>query len=355
MKIKTNNNTLKYLSLFSGIGGFELAIHKIFPNAECVGFSEIDKFALQVYEYHFPTHANIGDITLIKEKDIALLVKKNKKINLLVGGFPCQNLSSLSRITENCNGLDGLSSGLFHNMIKIIKWIQKYNPKRTKLHLLVENNDSMTNNNKQLITNIFQKCYKIPIYMTMLNGADFGVQNRKRLYWTTFDMCSDQNGNLDNIKCEQTWNDILEKKYSKYKSYIVSDNYIKFMNNSRIKKNKTMKVVKCKDKNNFKFKEYSNTGSEWNKNYHSDTLSLKSRCITRGLMSKTLIDRRTNNNKENFIIRYLMPVEIERLFWIPEGWTSDICSKSRCYLLLGNTVIVRVIEHLLSALVRIHI
>ena len=46
--------SIKYLSLFSGIGGFELAIQSIFPNAECVGFSEIDKHAIKTYKKHFP-------------------------------------------------------------------------------------------------------------------------------------------------------------------------------------------------------------------------------------------------------------------------------------------------------------
>jgi site-specific DNA-cytosine methylase len=39
--------------LFSGIGGFELAIHSVFPNAECVGYSEIDKYAIKTYRKHF--------------------------------------------------------------------------------------------------------------------------------------------------------------------------------------------------------------------------------------------------------------------------------------------------------------
>lgn len=43
--------------MFSGIGGFELAI-----GGECVGYSEIDKHAIKTYEEHF-NHVNYGDAT----------------------------------------------------------------------------------------------------------------------------------------------------------------------------------------------------------------------------------------------------------------------------------------------------
>jgi len=54
---------MKYLSLFSGIGGFEIGISNVYPDAICVGFSEVDKHAIQVYTHHFPEHENLGDIT----------------------------------------------------------------------------------------------------------------------------------------------------------------------------------------------------------------------------------------------------------------------------------------------------
>ena len=50
---------MKYISLFSGIGGFEVAIHRKWPNAVCLGYSEIKPSAIKVYETHFPDHINI--------------------------------------------------------------------------------------------------------------------------------------------------------------------------------------------------------------------------------------------------------------------------------------------------------
>jgi site-specific DNA-cytosine methylase len=52
----SENTKMKYLSLFTGIGGFEVALHRVFPNAECIGYSEVKPHAIKVYEHHFPGH-----------------------------------------------------------------------------------------------------------------------------------------------------------------------------------------------------------------------------------------------------------------------------------------------------------
>ena len=60
---------MKYLSLFSGIGGFECAIDQVFVKAKCLGFSEIDKMATKVYLTHFPDHPPLspdGDICKVE-------------------------------------------------------------------------------------------------------------------------------------------------------------------------------------------------------------------------------------------------------------------------------------------------
>lgn len=44
---------MRYFSLFSGIGGFEKGIQQACEEVACVGYSEIDKYAIQIYERHF--------------------------------------------------------------------------------------------------------------------------------------------------------------------------------------------------------------------------------------------------------------------------------------------------------------
>ena len=339
---------MKYISLFSGIGGFEIAIHNIFKDAVCIAYSEIDKFASKVYEHHFPNHYNLGDVTKITEDQIKELVIKNNGIDLLVGGFPCQNLSSLARNNHNCNsdGLDGPKSGLFWNMVNILKWILKYNP--TKLNILIENNASMTNDNKRLITEHLQSIVPYQIYMTKLNGADFGVQTRRRLYWTTFEV------DTSDIICKQTWEDILEPIEKCY-DLLFSDIHIQNTCNKIYQDdNKYAEIVIKNDNLSWKFMELNVKGrTKFQKSYHSTMLKPKSTpIITVRNIHHCILDYRPYNNG-CFLIRYFHAVELERLFWIEDGWVSNICSKSRCAKLLGNTVVVHVIEYILTQLMRV--
>jgi hypothetical protein len=72
------DKTFKYVSLFSGIGGFETALNRL--GGECVLASEIDKYANQAYEVLYG-HPTAGDITKIDADDVP-------DHGILVGGFP---------------------------------------------------------------------------------------------------------------------------------------------------------------------------------------------------------------------------------------------------------------------------
>ncbi len=105
---------IKYFSTFSGIGGFELGIDnaatELGLTAECVGFSEVDKFATSVYQRHFPNTRNYGDITKIN-------TNKLPDFDLLVGGFPCQDVSIIGKRA----GLAGERTGLFYELARILR------------------------------------------------------------------------------------------------------------------------------------------------------------------------------------------------------------------------------------------
>jgi hypothetical protein len=72
---------LKYFSTFTGIGGFELGIG---DKAECVGYSEIDKYAIQIFNKHF-NYKNYGDITKIQPESLP-------DFDLLLEAFPASRL-----------------------------------------------------------------------------------------------------------------------------------------------------------------------------------------------------------------------------------------------------------------------
>ena len=346
---------MKYISLFSGIGGFELGIQRALGNqAECIGFSEIDKFALRVYQNHFPTHKNLGDITKITEEDIKRVVEGAGGCDMVVGGFPCTNLTSMANFKYgNSDGLAGPASGLFWNMLNVIRWVRKYNGSRV-LHIIIENNASMKKSNKDIITTQLQTCLDVPVKRTPLNGADFGVQTRRRLFWTTFDI------DVSKITCEQTWDDVLLPIEE------VADDFLppcllKHGNDTMYAAGRSS-VISIQNVRGriYEFIKTASTNESciWFKGYHSDTGNTnlpypypigKSRTMLRGRdISHALIDRRVSCDGHEFFPRRFNPVEVERLFWFPDGWVTSSCSASRSCMLLGNSVVVKVIEFIVK-------
>ena len=81
---------MRYVSLFSGIGGFELGIQKAFPDAQCVGFSEIEPRAVEVYGRRFPKHRALGDVARVMWDSA-----RDGPVDLIVAGSPCQGNPNL--------------------------------------------------------------------------------------------------------------------------------------------------------------------------------------------------------------------------------------------------------------------
>lgn len=154
---------MKYFSTFSGIGGFELGIQSVIPTPECVGYSEIDKYACQVYQSHFSTHKNYGDISQI---DITNL----PDFDLLVGSSPCQDLSIAKKDRQ---GLSGVRSGLFFKYVEILKT-------KKPRYFILENVNSMSKESKAEISRI------VGVEPVMINASLVSAQNRKRLFWCNF-------------------------------------------------------------------------------------------------------------------------------------------------------------------------
>ena len=101
---------MRYFSTFTGIGGFEIAIDAVDPDAEHVGYSEIDKYATKVFERHYPNVRNYGDITKINENELP-------DFDCLVGGFPCQAFS----IAGKRRGFQDTRGTLFFDLARIIR------------------------------------------------------------------------------------------------------------------------------------------------------------------------------------------------------------------------------------------
>jgi len=99
---------MRYLSLFSGIGGIDLAMDR--AGWECVGQCEKDPAAMKVLRHHWPNVPKWTDVTELRGVDVG-------PVDAVVGGWPCQDLSVAGRRA----GLAGQRSGLFFEFIRIAR------------------------------------------------------------------------------------------------------------------------------------------------------------------------------------------------------------------------------------------
>lgn len=107
---------LKHLDLFSGIGGFSLGLERT-GGFETVGFCDSDKKTHLVLKKHWAAVPIYDDVSTLKGSDLGT-------IDIITGGFPCQDLS----VAGKGAGLAGARSGLwfeFHRLIKETqpKWV----------------------------------------------------------------------------------------------------------------------------------------------------------------------------------------------------------------------------------------
>ena len=105
----------KILSLFSGIGGLDLGLSRALPAAKHTAMVEVAKFPQRVLAKQFPNVPIHGDV-----KDIARAAKKGElaeRPNIVVGGFPCKDISSAGTGA----GIEGKRSGLYKEMAVIVR------------------------------------------------------------------------------------------------------------------------------------------------------------------------------------------------------------------------------------------
>ncbi|HQO99316.1 MAG TPA: DNA (cytosine-5-)-methyltransferase [Caldisericia bacterium] len=163
---------IKVFSAFSGYGGFEWGLIKANIQYECIGISEIDKYAIQCYNQNFPNIKNYGDITKIDEKELP-------DFDLFVGGFPCQSFS----IAGKRKGFEDTRGTLIFDVLRICKYKQ---PK----WIVLENVKGLVNHDKGNTLKVILDSLKEIGYQVMwkvLNTKKFGIpQNRERIFIVCF-------------------------------------------------------------------------------------------------------------------------------------------------------------------------
>lgn len=338
---------MKVLSLFDGISCARVALERAGIPVEAYYASEIDKYAVQVSQKNYPSIVHVGDVKSInKEVRKEYLTVWDEKIDLLIGGSPCQDLSIAKKDRK---GLDGERSGLFWEYVRILKEVR---PK----YFILENVASMPKEARSIITEV------LGVEPIMINAALVSAQNRKRLFWT----------NIPNVTLPEDrgilLRDILEPKVDE--SFYVKDKSNTIRTSGR--------GSGIDDKHNWdtiRIGEF-NKGGQGDRIYSPDGKSVGLSALGGGRGAKTglyavpvaLRNRGDGKKPEyngtgkansmttvqtdsmvevNEIIRKLTPVECERLQGLPDNYTEGVSNTQR-YKCCGNAFNVDVVAHILS-------
>ena len=375
---------MNVLSLFDGMSCGQIALDQLGIPVDNYYASEIDKYAIEISKKNYPNTIYLGDVTKVKGEDL-------EKIDLLLGGSPCQGFSFAGKQLN----FDDPRSALFFEFVRLLK---ECNPK----YFLLEN-VRMKKEYQDVITE------HLGVEPIMINSALVSAQNRVRLYWT----------NIPNITQPKdkgiVLKDVLEE---------TPDNFVKMSNTftARQKGNRCLTDMTQKKASNLSAMEYvkngrqgdyiacNNSGSPIqigiaddinghdilkrvyspegksptlttmqggntqpkvalyeNEQPHKDnykklrdeseekvlaTQMNNSKNFGNAVREKKAFTLRASNpngmiNKEQYYYRKLTPLECERLQTVPDGYTEGVSNTQR-YKMLGNGWTIEVIKHVLQ-------
>lgn len=365
---------MNVLSLFDGMSCGQIALTNLgcFPDKYYA--SEVDKFAIQQTRHVFPDTIHIGDVTRVD-------VSKLDRIDLIIGGSPCQSFSFAGKqvgmtTTENIEITDldqyldlkimGFEftgqSYLFWEYMRILTEVRKYNP---DVKFLLEN-VVMSKKWEAVLTNA------IGVEPVMINSNLLSAQNRKRLYWTNIAEITQPQDEGIFIR------DILEDKVNE--KYYVSDKALEGMiNHARVNAETVTflgaRIVSPNGKANTLPQRCYKDGKD---NLIAVLNEISPRVVDvsisengirphRGDARKSGIgelgtirfesskaDTLLTNGKplildREYKLRWLTPLECARLQTVP-SWYEWVVSDTQIYRMCGNGWTVRVIEHILKNL-----
>lgn len=284
----TGSTGLNVLSLFDGMSCGQLALQKAGIKVNQYFASEIKPHAIKVTQHNFPNTIQLGSVLDVKASDLP-------KIDLLIGGSPCQDFSSANK--EKL-GLQGEKSGLFYEYLRLLKECE---PK----YFLLEN-VAMDDYSYAAISEM------LGTYPTNINSELVSGQLRQRSYWTnigpeSFDLFGNRYSMIPQPRNKKIkFQDLLENGYTdrlKARCILESES----------------RPLVSKDK---LFRRYNELG-----------------------FINIVFDNPECKYNEN--IRILTQTELERLQTVPEGYTS-ILKRNDAACLLGDGWTVDIIAHIFS-------
>ena len=358
-KFSRPNSTIRVASLFSGIGAFEQALDILGLKSKIVLACDNDQFVKKSFFANYEINEKnwFDDVQEING------TKFKNKVDLLVGGAPCQSFSMVGKRL-------GLKDTRGNLTLHFIKKINEIKPKvfifeNVRALLSVDNGDAW-----KIIYNKFKQT-GYTFYYNTLNAKNFGIpQNRERLFVIGFK--NKQNFLFPQpIKLKNTMQDYLEGQFDK-KFYLPPKGVAFVTKNKNLKKRYTQvngKIALCQ-KRNQQF------------NWHGDFIQVKKSDIkkyilsdkvkkyvlstgTKGFYSKPEIDleiarplvstmhKMHRSGVDNYIslkkgkIRKLTPRECLRLMGFPDTF-KQVVSDTQLYRQTGNSIVVNIVVALLK-------
>lgn len=346
---------MNVLSLFDGMSCGQIALAELGIPVEKYYASEVDRFAIKATMQNFPNTIQLGDV---RKLDISLL----DKIDLIIGGSPCTNLSMSGKRKglATKEGMEVLDLKTYLELKKddfefegqsylFWEYIRIY-------HELIERGD----NTKFFLENVeMGKKWESVFNETIgregihINSALVSAQNRRRIYWTDIHNDIPQPEDRGIL----LW-DILEEDVDE--KYFLSDKMIECSRNR----------VKTKDNDNYIQVENDSLGVDEKTNYlttvQKDNLVIVSgtvrtfggkhfREIKSGKSCALLARARNDGSSLPCVligtqIRRLTPTECARLQTVPEWYKWDGISDTKRYKMLGNGWTIEIIKHIFKYL-----
>jgi len=325
---------LNVLSLFDGASCGRVALDKAGIPVKNYFACEIDTYAMEISKKNYPEIKQLGDVQWISKHMFATL-----KIDLLIGGSPCQSFSKAGDGT----GFDG-SSKLFWEYVRILKEVKP-------TYFLLEN-VSMKKEWEEIITKA------VGVEPIKINSGKLSAQNRKRLYWT----------NIPNVKQPDdlglVLSDILLDNSEVEEKFFLTDKAISYMDRIRdVKRGKSrwehhknplegksacltanmykgvpygvVQFDKCEQIASVDLKGHDQIKRVYSEKAKAPTVN----ACTGGNHQPKVLDR------ERQIARKLTPLECERLQTLPDNYTEGVSNTQR-YKMIGNGWTVDVISHI---------
>lgn len=299
---------------------------------------EIDKPAINVSRRNFPQIVQMGNI-----KDWRAQNWSGQKVDLLLGGSPCQGFS----IAGGGLAFDDPRSKLFFEYVEFLAFLCKANP---NMKFVLEN----VKMRKAWVDIITRYMGVEPI---LINSALVSGQNRERYYWTNIEEIkqpADKGTALRDVMEETVpvAYDLSEKAIT----YMLREvkggrNHFDFAHHSDARKEKSAALVA----NFYKGVPYNVLVYQINPSkksggaqphvqdriYHSTGKSI---AVTASFASRI---NAAYIKENNLLFRKLTPTECERLQTLPDGYTAGVSSCQR-YKMIGNGWTVDTVAHILS-------